>query len=137
MVWIQVALLPQSSVAVQVRVIVLSWGHDPATVTSVNVNAKTASQLSVPVAVPVLAGNVLSEHWIVRFGGQVIEGGVLSLIVINCTQLLELPQSSDANQVRVTVDIWAQPPGAVASENVIVDVASQASVAVAVPVLAG
>ena len=70
-------------------------------------------------------------------GGQLIDGGVLSLIVINCMQLLELPQSSEANQVRVTVDICAQPPPADASVKVIIGVPSQASVAVAVPVLAG
>lgn len=69
--------------------------------------------------------------------GQRIDGGVLSLIVINCVQLLELPQSSDANQVRVMVDICAQPPPADASVKVMFAVASQASVAVAVPVLAG
>jgi hypothetical protein len=64
-------------------VIVLSCGQEPATVTSLKVNNKTASQLSVPVGLPVFAGNVLSEHCIVILGGQLIDGGVSSLIVIN------------------------------------------------------
>lgn len=61
-VWLHVLVLPQASVAVQVRVIVLSCGHKPATVTSLNVITGVPLQLSVPVAVPVLAGNVLAVH---------------------------------------------------------------------------
>ena len=105
--------------------------------TSLKVKAKEASQLSDPVAVPVLAGNVLAVHCIVTFGGQLIEGGVLSLILINCTQLLELPQWSVANQVRVMEDAAAQPPATVPSLNVMIGAPSQLSVAVATPVLAG
>lgn len=55
-------MLPQSSVAVQVRVIVLSCGHEPATVTSLKLMTRVASQLSVAVAVPVAAGKVLPVH---------------------------------------------------------------------------
>jgi hypothetical protein len=112
-------------------------GQVPATVTSLKVNNNEASQASVPVGLPVLAGKVLAEHWIVTLGGQLILGGVLSLIVINCVQLLELPQSSVANQVRVTAVIWGHPPAATLSVKVMVGVPSQLSVAVAVPVFAG
>jgi hypothetical protein len=58
----QVLAFPQSSVAVQVRVIVLSCVQTPATVTSVNVTVGVPSQLSVAVAVPVFAGAVLAVH---------------------------------------------------------------------------
>jgi hypothetical protein len=49
-------------VATQVRVIVLSCGHAPPTLTSVEVIVGVASQLSVAVAVPVVAGKVLAVH---------------------------------------------------------------------------
>jgi hypothetical protein len=62
MIWLHELVLPQSSVAVQVRVMVLSCGQDPATVTSVKVKVGVPSQLSVPVGFPVLAGAVLAVH---------------------------------------------------------------------------
>ena len=66
--WIQVLLLfPQLSVAIQVRVIVNSWGHVPAEVTSLKVIVGLLSQLSVAVALPVFTGKVLSVHSIVIF----------------------------------------------------------------------
>jgi hypothetical protein len=54
--------LPQSSIAFQVLVIVISWGQIPPTVTSVKVGMTLASQLSVAVADPVVAGAVLVLH---------------------------------------------------------------------------
>ena len=96
--------LPQSSVALQVRLIVYSCGHAPATVTSVDVIVGVRSQLSVAVAVPfVPPGAVLAVHCMVRFDGQVICGGVLSSTSITWRQVLELPQSSVALQVRLMV----------------------------------
>ena len=74
--------LPQSSVAVQVLLIVYSCGHAPAIVISLETTVGAASQLSVTVGVPVFAGNVLALHDIVTFGGQVITGGVLSSSVM-------------------------------------------------------
>jgi hypothetical protein len=54
---------PQSSVALQVLLIVYSCGHAPATVTSVDVIVGVASQLSVAVAVPLVPpGAVLAVH---------------------------------------------------------------------------
>jgi hypothetical protein len=54
-------------------VIVLSCGHAPPTVTSLEVIVGVASQ-SIAVAVPVLAGKVLAVHWMVTFTGQVRTG---------------------------------------------------------------
>ena len=58
----QVAEFPQSSTAFQVRVMVLACGHDPPTVKSLKVTVGVPSQLSVAVAIPVVAGAVLEEH---------------------------------------------------------------------------
>lgn len=71
-------VFPQPSDAVHVRVIVNKRGQAPATVTSENVTIGDPVQLSVAVAVPVLAGNELAEQSMVTFGGQVIAGGALS-----------------------------------------------------------
>ena len=78
----QVPTLPQSSVADHVRVIVLSCWQIPPAITSLKVIPTTGSQLSVAVAVPVLAGNVLAVHWIVTLPGQVTIGATLSTTVM-------------------------------------------------------
>ena len=79
MVCRQLLELPQSSVALHVRLMVYSCGHPPATVTSVEVIVGVTSQLSVAVAVPfVPPGAVLAVHNTVMLAGQVITGGVLS-----------------------------------------------------------
>jgi hypothetical protein len=130
-------LLPHPSVAVQVLVIVISEGHAPETVTSLKVTAGLGAQLSVAVAVPVVAGNELWVHSIVTFTGHVIAGGKLSSTNMVCTQVLELPQSSVASHVRVIVLSCGHPPATVASVKVTVGDVSQLSVAVAIPVLAG
>ena len=62
MVWVQVLELPQSSIAVNVLVIVSSCGHAPATVASVNPIVGVPSQLSVAVALPVAVVAVLVLH---------------------------------------------------------------------------
>ena len=74
----QVEALPQASVAVQVLLIVRSCVQTPAIVTSLKVMVGAPPQLSVAVAVPVLAGNVLAVHWIVMFGGHTMAGPMLS-----------------------------------------------------------
>ena len=79
MICIQEVLFPHPSVAVHVRVIVLSCGHPPATVASLKVTVGAAAQLSVAVAEPVLAGSVLAVHCMVTLAGQVIAGAWLSL----------------------------------------------------------
>jgi hypothetical protein len=76
-----VAVKPPQSVAVQVRLMVNSAGHVPATVTSLKVNTGIL-QLSVPVGSPVLAGKVPSAESTVILGGQVIIGAWLSSMVM-------------------------------------------------------
>ena len=81
MVWLHVLELPHASSAFHVRVIVYSCGHPPATLTSVEV-ITNVEQLSVADAVPVLAGNVLAVHSIVRLPGHDNPGAVKSSTVI-------------------------------------------------------
>ena len=54
----------------------------PATTTSVKATSGAESQLSLAVAVPVAAGNVLVKHAIVTFAGQVTTGATLSSTTI-------------------------------------------------------
>jgi hypothetical protein len=133
MVCVQVDEFPQSSVAVHVLVMV-SVFPQPAAELSENVIV-AVPQPSVPVAVPVLAGEVSPPHSTVVLAGQLIDGGVASTTVMVCVQLNEFPQSSVAVHVLVMVSVFPQP-AAELSENVIVAV-PQPSVPVAVPVLAG
>ena len=76
MVRLQVDALPQSSVAVQVRVTLYSAAQLPGVVTSDDVIATVASQASVAVAAPKLgvAGHSMGD----TTEGQVIEGAVTS-----------------------------------------------------------
>src|SRR5688572_16079777 len=82
-VCIQVAEFWQMSMAVHVRTIVYSCGQLPGSITSIGVTTGVAVQLSVAVAVPVLAGAVLAVHSTVIFAGQVMTGGTSSSIVMN------------------------------------------------------
>ena len=95
------------------------------------------SQLSVAVADPVFAGNCEAWQFIVKLAGQVITGAVISRTVIVWLHVLKFPQLSDARQVRVITLLPEQLPATVASVYEITGDASQLSVAVAVPVLAG
>ena len=128
-------VFPHPSVEDHVLVIVLSWGHPPATVASVYVNTGV-EQLSEVVAVPVFAGNVLAVHCIVTFAGHVIEGGVESSTKIVWIQVDVFPHPSVEDHVLVIVLSWGQPPATVASVNVRTGV-EQLSEVVAVPVFAG
>lgn len=117
--------------------IVLSAGQPPPTVTSLDVMIGAGSQLSIAVALPVLAGKVLSVHWIVMLAGHAITGATLSSTMMVCVHVLVLPQSSVANHVLVMVSSCGHAPPTVTSVEVIVGKTSQLSVAVALPVLAG
>jgi hypothetical protein len=75
----------------------------------------TPLQSSVAVAVPVLAGSVEAVQSIVVLAGQLIVGACVSVTVIVCVQVLELPQLSVAVQVRVMTWLPAQLPAAVTS----------------------
>lgn len=92
--------MPHSSVAVQVLVILYSFGQLPLVVTSADVNIGVP-QLSVTVGV-VHVG--VPEHSIVVGPGKgEITGGVESTTLITCTAVVTLPHSSVAVQVRVIV----------------------------------
>src|SRR5436309_1821543 len=79
MCWTQVAVLPQPSVALQVRSIPGTPVQLAAVAASANAIATGAWQLSVAVAEPVRPGSVGSPHWSCRSAGQVIVGGVVSM----------------------------------------------------------
>jgi hypothetical protein len=98
-IWTHVLEFPQASVAVHVRVMVLSCGQAPPTVTSAKVIKGVGSQLSVAVAEPVAGGNVLAVQETVRLAGHVIIGGSSSWTNICCRQVLEFPQWSVAVHV--------------------------------------
>ena len=126
--WEAVAVFPQSSVAVQVRVMVYSLGHDPFVVTSAKTSAGVA-QLSVAVGVTQLG---VPEHSTVDGPGKpLMTGGVVSSTVMTCSAVAVLPQSSVAVQVRVIVYPSGHAPAIVASTKVKAGVA-QLSVAVGV-----
>jgi hypothetical protein len=76
-VWLHDTELPQSSVAVVVRVLLKVPGQEPGVVTSLKVMVRFGSQLSENVGVP---NTGVAGHWIVAFDGQkVTVGGVVSL----------------------------------------------------------
>src|SRR5206468_6317996 len=81
MVWGQVAKLPQASVAFQVRVMMVLVGQTPGAGESVKVKFGVPPQLSLPVATPVKAGEVL-PHSATVSDGQVICGSVVSLTLM-------------------------------------------------------
>ena len=101
MVGLQVDVLPQSSVAVQVRVTVYSAGQLPGVVTSEKLMDTEGSQASLAVAAPKVgaAGQLIGDTTV----GQVMAGGVMSWITMVRLQVDVLPQSSVAVQVRVNV----------------------------------
>ena len=96
---LQVAVLPQSSVAVQVRV-TLGIPVQLAEVTSLKEMDTEASQASLAVAAPKVgvAGQLIGDTTV----GQVMLGGVISCTLIVRLQVAVLPQSSVAVHVRVT-----------------------------------
>ena len=98
---LHVLVLPQSSVAVQVRVTLYSCGHKPSIVISEKLISTTASHSSMAVAVP---KEGIAPHSIgLTTIGQVMTGTVLSCTNMVAEQVDELPQSSVAIQVRVTL----------------------------------
>src|SRR6266581_8182988 len=112
MVWMQLLLLPQASVAVQVRAMTLV---PPQLVMTESPKLRlTALQPSCAVATPVKLVLVLAGHSSTTFVGQVITGGVVSSTVIVWTQLLLLPQASVADQVRAMTLV---PPQLVVTES--------------------
>src|SRR6266581_4026694 len=98
MVWMQRELLPQASVAIQVRAMTLVAPQ--LLVTESLKLTLTAPQPSWAVATPVALVSVSAGHSSTRFGGQVMTGGVVSRTVMVWMQRELLPQASVAIQVR-------------------------------------
>src|SRR6266702_1821759 len=108
MTWLAVELLPQWSVAVQVRVTSFAWGQVPGVVTSANVSVGLGSHASV--AVGVLNVGV-AGNWIVCAGPTPeITGAVVSTTCTTWLAVELLPQWSVAVQVRVTSFAWVGFP---------------------------
>src|SRR5216117_984972 len=95
MVWLAVLLLPQASVAVQVRT--CTTGQLPLLV-STKVNVGLASQVSVAVAVAKLG--VAGQSIVLAAGKAAITGAVMSRTLMVWLAVLLLPQASVAVQVR-------------------------------------
>ena len=72
MVWLQVAELPQASVAVQVRRTLLTSGQLAASVSSENVTVGLESHASVKAGVPKLG---CAGHWMVSSAGLLATTG--------------------------------------------------------------
>ena len=80
MIWVQLVVNPQLSVAVQVRVMVPVL---PQAGSKLSLKVMfTPPQLSDPVAIPVASGEVDIPHSTVASGGHTMVGGVVSSIVI-------------------------------------------------------
>ena len=125
---LHVAVFPQSSVAVQVLVVLYVFGHDPGVDASENVMDTLGSQVSVAVG-GVNTGSAGQLTGVVCVT-QVIVGGVISCTTIVPLQVAVFPQSSVAVHVRVVLYVFGHEPGVDASENVMATLGSQASVAV-------
>src|SRR5438093_2079944 len=99
MVWLAVELLPQWSVAVQVRVTSLACAQLPGVVTSANVRVGLGSQASV--AVGVANDGVAGHSMVVGPGSVEITGAAVSFTCTVFWQVLEQPFPS------VTVSVKA------------------------------
>ena len=128
MVALQVAVFPQSSVAVQVLVTLANSGQTPGVVTSEKVTTTVASHASLTVG-GVNTGDDRQSIGVV-WAAQVIVGGVLSWTTMVALQVAVFKQSSVAVHVLVTLYAPAHAPGVVTSEKVTVTVPSQPSDAV-------
>ena len=107
--------LPHRSVAVQVRVMLNSFGHEPLVVTSINVKVGTP-QLSVAVGV---VNDGVPEHSIVVAPGRAeITGGTVSSTLIVWVATAVLPHKSVAVQVRVMLNSFGHEPFVVTSLNI-------------------
>ena len=92
-------MLPQASVAVQVRVTEYEPGHEPGVVASLK--AKVAAPHASD-AVGVVNSGTAGQLIVVRPGNVEITGAVTSRTVIVCEAVTELLQPSTAVHLRVT-----------------------------------
>jgi len=128
MVWVATVTLPHKSVAVQVRVMLYSFGHDPFVVTSAVVNMGIP-QLSVAVGV---VNDGVPEHSMVDEPGNAeMTGGVVSSKLMVCVAIALLPHKSVAVQVLVILNSLGHEPFVVTSAKFRVGI-PQLSVAVGV-----
>src|SRR5690349_20103299 len=91
--------------------------------------------MSLAVAVPVAVGLVSPVHSTVLSSGQVIVGGVVSTILIVCTQVASLSHESVAVHVRVIVPVLPQAVAKVSSDVIVT--LPQLSLPLASPVVVG
>ena len=110
MIWLQVDLFPQASVADQTRVITDFPAQLPGVLVSEYAMTGFGSQASMAVANPVVAREFAASQFMVMSAGQVITGAIISWIRIIWLQVLKFPQPSVALQVRVIVRSPAQLP---------------------------
>jgi hypothetical protein len=97
MIWAQVAVLPQTSVAVYTRVIVYWFAHTWLDITSfATVTVTVPPQLSVAVTRAVFGAGTSAAQETVIPGGHVSVGGVPSYTVIIWAQVAVLPHRSVA-----------------------------------------
>jgi len=127
-VWIAVEVLLHRSVAVQVRVMLYSFGHDPLVVTSAKAS-DGVPQLSV--AVGVVQDGIPEHSIVVGPGRPEITGGVVSSTLMVCDAVAVLPQPSSAVHVLVILNSFGQEPLVVTSVKLNIGV-PQLSVAVGV-----
>ena len=113
-VWLPSMKLPQSSVAVQVRMRVYLDGHGPSTISSVSTTSTLSSQLSTAVKI---GGTGTALHSTVTSDGISIDhsGAPLSETTISCVATDSLPVQSVAVHVRITVNPAAQPASPIIS----------------------
>jgi hypothetical protein len=129
MVWLQLALLPLLSVAVQLRVITLLQLEPGTLWLSLKLTATTPSQLSVAVTLAA-AGTALEHCTLAVAAGQPLNTGASrSTTITCCVQVAALPQASVAVQTTRLVPV-GNTLGALLTT---VGVPPQLSVAVALP----
>src|SRR5436309_14804977 len=120
MVWLQVAELPQASVAVQVRRTRFAAGQLAGRFSSAYVTLRFWSQSSAKVGVPKLG---VAGHWMVSSEGQEVTIGAWgSSTVMSCLHRAEERHAADAVRVRSARLIAGQLAGSGSSENVNVGV---------------
>src|SRR6266566_2938661 len=140
MVWAWLALLPQASVTVQVRVITLTTWLEQAPLVSLSLWVTVPLlQVSVPVGAPVAAGLVSPGHSTVASAGKFTKlGALVSLSVMVWAWLALLPQASVTVQVRViTLTTWLEQAPLVSLSLCVTVPLLQVSVPVGAPVAAG
>jgi hypothetical protein len=106
-VWLHTLLLPQPSVALQVRVAVKLPPQPPF------VTVLSTARVGVPSHASVAVGGSKDHtavHSLVRGGAQVSTGGVVSVSVTTWLQLRLAPQASVKLQVRVATKVLPQAP---------------------------